>query len=101
MALGIYIEYTPRIGCRETLLGRLREEAEQCMTNDEGCLRMEVAVPEQADDPRIFLVELWRDRAALAAHGTKPGHSHAWQEPLVQSKRVSVCNVIFSPAAAA
>jgi len=97
MALGIYIEYTPRTGCRETLLQRLREEAESCIREDEGCLRMEVAVPEKGADPRIFLIELWRDRAALAAHSSKPGHSHAWQEPLVESKRVSVCDVVASP----
>jgi hypothetical protein len=40
------------------------------------------------------LIELWRDRAALAA---KPGHSHAWQEPLVENKRISVCAVVASP----
>ncbi len=99
MPLGIYIEYTPRHGHRDMLLDRLREEAESCMRDDEGCLRMEVAVPQQADDPRIFLIELWRDRAALSAHSARPGHSHAWQEPLVESKRVSVCDVVASPAA--
>lgn len=98
MALGIYIEYTPRPGCRETLLARLREEAETCVREDDGCLRMEVAVPEKGDDPRVLLIELWRDRAALDAHGGKPGHSHAWQEPLVEAKRVSVCTVVASPA---
>ena len=99
MALGIYIEYTPRAGCRDTLLGRLREEAESCIRDDEGCLRMEVAVPQKAEDSRIFLIELWRDRAALDALSARPGHSHAWQEPLVESKRVSVCDVVVSPVA--
>lgn len=99
MALGIYIEYMPRDGCRDTLLRRLREEAERCMRGDDGCLRMEVAVPQKAEDQRIFLIELWRDRTALDAHGAKPGHSHAWQEPLVESKRVSVCDVVASPGA--
>jgi quinol monooxygenase YgiN len=97
MSLGIYIEYTPRPGCRETLLGKLREEAESCVRDDDGCLRMEVAVPEKGDDPKVLLIELWRDRAALDAHSARPGHSHAWQEPLVESKRVSVCTVIASP----
>jgi len=99
MALGIYIEYMPRAGCRDTLLSRLREEAERCRRDDEGCLRMEVAVPQKVDDQRIFLIELWRDRAALDAHSSKPGHSHAWQESLVESKRVSVCDVLASPGA--
>ena len=97
MSLGIYIEYTPRTGCREILLAKLREEAESCIRDDDGCLRMEVAVPEKIDDPRVLLIELWRDRAALDAHSARPGHSHAWQEPLVESKRVSVCTVVASP----
>jgi (4S)-4-hydroxy-5-phosphonooxypentane-2,3-dione isomerase len=97
MPLGIYIEYQPRAGCRDTLLARLREEAESCVREDDGCLRMEVAVPETGDDPRVLLIELWRDRAALNAHSAKPGHSHAWQDALVESKRVSVCTVVASP----
>jgi quinol monooxygenase YgiN len=97
MALGIYIEYVPRPGCRDALLAHLREEAEACIRDDDGCLRMEVAVPEKQSDDRVLLIELWRDRAALDAHAAKPGHSHAWQEPLVESKRVSVCTIIASP----
>jgi quinol monooxygenase YgiN len=97
MSLGIYIEYQPRPGCRDTLLARLREEAESCVREDDGCLRMEVAVPEKDDDPRVLLIELWRDRAALNTHSAKPGHSHAWQDALVESKRVSVCTVVASP----
>jgi quinol monooxygenase YgiN len=97
VALGIYIEFTPRPGCRGALLERLREESEACVKGDDGCLRMEVAVPEKSDDERVLLIELWRDRAAIDAHGAKPGHSHAWQEPLVESKRVSVCTVVASP----
>ena len=97
MPLGIYIEYTPRDGCRDTLLAKLREEAESCVRDDDGCLRMEVAVPEKEGDSRVLLIELWRDRAALDAHSARPGHSHAWQEPLVESKRVSVCTVVASP----
>jgi quinol monooxygenase YgiN len=97
MALGIYIEYLPRPGCRDALLDRLREEAEACIRDDDGCLRMEVAMPEKESDDRVLLIELWRDRAALGAHAANPGHSHAWQEPLVGTKRVSVCTVVSSP----
>ena len=97
MAIGIYIEFTPRPGCRETLLARLREEAEACIREDDGCLRMEVSVPEKESDARVLLIELWRDRASITAHAAKPGHSHAWQEPLIEDKRVSVCTVVTSP----
>jgi quinol monooxygenase YgiN len=54
MALGIYIEYVPRSGCRDALLARLREEAEACIREDDGCFRMEVAVPEKQSDDRVL-----------------------------------------------
>ncbi|GMV45901.1 MAG: hypothetical protein AMXMBFR66_12990 [Pseudomonadota bacterium] len=97
MTIAIYIEYEPKAGLHEALLARVRQEARQCM-GDDGCLRMEVAVPQAGDDTRVHLVELWRDRAALEAHAVRPGHSHAWQEALVARKRVSVCTVLESPA---
>jgi quinol monooxygenase YgiN len=38
----------------------------------------------------IVLSELWRDQAAIEAHRAKPGHSHAWQDALIEFKRVIV-----------
>lgn len=40
----------------------------------------------------LWLSELWRDEAAIEAHRNAPGHSHAWQTPLIVSKRVTVCD---------
>ncbi|MGD9945562.1 MAG: antibiotic biosynthesis monooxygenase family protein [Burkholderiaceae bacterium] len=96
MPIGIYIEYTPHPHCYDELVRRLREEGETCMREDEGCLRMELATPQKADG-RVLLIELWRDRAAIEAHQNKPGHTHAWQDALLQDKRVVVCDVIASP----
>lgn len=93
MPIGIYIEYTPHADKFDELLARLKEESRTCLREDDGCLRMELAVPEQCDG-RILLSELWRDRAAIESHRNQPGHSHAWQEPLIASKRVTVCKVL-------
>lgn len=98
MAIGIYIEYIAFPGRFDELLAQLTAEGEACMRDDEGCLRMELSVPQQQTEPgRVHLSELWRDRAALTAHAQKPGHSHDWQIPLVASKRVAVCDVVSSP----
>lgn len=96
MPIGIYIEYEARPDCFDELLRYLRAESEECMREDEGCLRMELAVPEPAGD-RILLIELWQDRLAIERHQNKPGHSHDWQKALVANKRVWVCNVVASP----
>lgn len=101
MTIAIYIEFTPRPGQRDVLIERLRHEARECIARDDGCLRMELALPQTADDARVWLIELWRDRAAIDAHGARPGHSHAWQQPLVEHKVVSVCTVLESPQPAA
>jgi quinol monooxygenase YgiN len=96
MAFSIYIEYTPMPGKEMALLERLRADCEECIRDDEGCLRMELAQPDPADG-RLVLSELWRDRDALEAHKNKPGHSHAWQDGLLQGKRVLSCQVLLSP----
>jgi quinol monooxygenase YgiN len=72
----------------EQLLGRDVRET----LGDAGCLRMEILLPRTADN-RIVLSELWRDQQSIEAHRNKPGHSHAWQEPLISGKRVTVCDV--------
>ncbi|MGB3068853.1 MAG: putative quinol monooxygenase [Ottowia sp.] len=98
MPIGVYIEFEALPGRFDGLMQRLREESEHCMRHDEGCLRMELAVP-QKPDGRIMLIELWRDEAAIELHRNQPGHSHDWQKDYIASKRVAVCNVVASPAA--
>lgn len=98
-AIAIYIEYEPLPGCLPELQARMAHECEECIREDDGCLRMELSQPEPPDG-RLLLAELWRDQAALDAHKNKPGHSHEWQKALVAAKRVSRCRVIVSPALA-
>jgi quinol monooxygenase YgiN len=89
--LAIIVEFDPHPEHRDELLRRLRADALETL-RDDGCLRMEVLRPRDGSD-RVVLSELWRDQAAIDAHRDKPGHSHAWQEPLLRAKRVLVCEV--------
>ena len=98
MAIGVYIEFEALPGRFDDLLKRLREESEHCMRHDDGCLRMEIAVPRQPDG-RVLLIELWRDQAAIELHQNQPGHSHEWQKAFIAGKRVVVCDVVASPIA--
>jgi quinol monooxygenase YgiN len=89
--LAIIVEFEAHPQSRQAFLEELRRDAQETL-RDDGCLRMEVLCARDGSD-RILLSELWRDQAALDAHRAKPGHSHAWQEPLLRSKRLLVCDV--------
>jgi len=93
--ISIYIEYRPFPERFDEFLNLLKKESEDTM-RDDGCLRMEIAQPTPPDG-RVFLIELWRDEAAIKAHASKPGHSHEWQNGLVSEKRVARCRVDCSP----
>jgi len=88
--LAIIIEFEPRPEQREAFLRKLRSDAAETL-RDDGCLRMEVLVARDGSN-RVLLSELWRDQAAIEMHKAKPGHTHTWQEPMILSKRVSVCD---------
>ena len=87
-AIAIIIEFEPHPEHRDELLAKLEANARETLTDD-GCLRMEVLHVCDGSG-RIVLSELWRDRAAIEAHRAKPGHSHAWQDALIRSKRTIV-----------
>jgi quinol monooxygenase YgiN len=87
--IAIIIELEPHPQHREELMRRLQADARETLTDD-GCLRMEVLHVSDGSG-RLVLSELWRDRAAIEAHRAKPGHSHAWQDRLLRSKRTLVC----------
>jgi quinol monooxygenase YgiN len=93
--IAILIEFDVKPECRAEFEQALRQDARATL-NDAGCLRMEVLLPRPVDEAgggRIVLSELWRDQQAIEDHRSKPGHSHAWQEPLIHGKRVTVCDV--------
>ena len=86
--IAIIVEYDVKPGCLEEQEKRVRASAAKCLQED-GCLRMEVFVPEgQAN--KLVLSELWRDEAALEVHRSQPGHAedHAHIDELCVGKQV-------------
>jgi quinol monooxygenase YgiN len=96
--LAILVEFEVKAECRAEFEARLRQDAAETL-RDEGCLRMEVLAV-HGEPHRMLLSELWRDEAALDAHRDKPGHSHAWQSPLIAGKRVTRAEVLPSTSGA-
>lgn len=90
--IAILIEFVVKPECR-TEFERLLQRDARMTLGDAGCLRMEVLLP-RTGDQLVVLSELWRDQQSIEEHRGKPGHSHAWQEPLINAKRVMVCDVL-------
>lgn len=90
--IAILIEFDVKPDCRAEFEQLLRRDA-RATRQDAGCLRMEVLSP-RTGGHCIVLSELWRDQQAIEDHRNKPGHSHAWQEPLINGKRVLSCDVL-------
>lgn len=90
--IAIFVEFEPHAEHAAEFLATLRRDAAETL-NDDGCLRMEVLAVRNGGG-KIVLSELWRDQAAIEAHRNKPGHSHAWQDRLLKSKRVTVCDAL-------
>lgn len=86
--IAIIVEYDVKPGCLEEQEMRVRASATKCLQED-GCLRMEVFVPEGQEN-KLVLSELWRDEAALEVHRNQPGHSedHAHVDELCVGKQV-------------
>lgn len=90
--LAIIVEFEVKPECRAEFEAQLRHDAAETL-RDEGCFRMEVLQVRDAPN-RVLLSELWRDDAAIEAHRNKPGHTHAWQSPLIVSKRVTAAQML-------
>lgn len=89
MAIAVIIEFEVKSECLGEFEAKLQADAAETL-KDDGCCRMDVLRVRGAPN-RMVLSELWRDDAAIEAHRNKPGHTHAWQAPLIVSKRVTVC----------
>lgn len=89
--LAIIIEFEVKPAFRADFEIKLREDAAATL-RDDGCYRMEV-LHVRGEENRVVLSELWRDDVAIEAHRNKPGHTHAWQDNMIVSKRVTACEV--------
>jgi autoinducer 2-degrading protein len=94
--IAIIIEYQVAAEHRTVFLQALQENCAATL-KDDGCLRMEVSLPDGGDGRIVWLSERWRDQAAIDKHRLQPGHDaqHARIDRLVETKRVIRGSVVF------
>ena len=92
--IAIIVEYDVEPGSLGEHECRVRTSAAKCLQED-GCLRMEVFVPE-GHESKLVLSELWRDEAALKVHRNQAGHAedHAHIDELCVGKSVRRGNML-------
>ena len=92
--IAIIVEYDVEPGSLGEQESRVLTSAAKFLKED-GCLRMEVFVPEgQAN--KLVLCKLWRDEAALEVHRNQPGHTedHAHIDEFCVGKSVRRGNLL-------
>jgi autoinducer 2-degrading protein len=94
--IAIIIEYQVAAQNRAIFLQALQENCAATL-KDDGCLRMEVSLPDGGDGRIVWLSERWRDQAAIDKHRQQPGHDaqHERIDRLVETKRVVRGSVVF------
>jgi (4S)-4-hydroxy-5-phosphonooxypentane-2,3-dione isomerase len=94
--IAIIIEYQVSAQDRAVFLQALRENCAATL-KDDGCLRMEVSLPDGGDGRIVWLSERWRDQAAIDKHRKQPGHDaqHERIDRLIETKRVVRGSVVF------
>jgi len=94
--IAIIIEYQVSERNRAMFLQALQENCAATL-RDEGCLRMEVSLPDGGDGRIVWLSERWRDQAAIDKHRQQPGHDaqHERIDELVETKRVIRGAIVF------
>jgi (4S)-4-hydroxy-5-phosphonooxypentane-2,3-dione isomerase len=75
-AVMIVVEFEVKPTHRTAFIELMRAHAQRSR-GDDGCLQFDVMLPRE-DDAHVFLVEKWRDQAALDAHarGPMPGETY-------------------------
>ncbi len=69
--ISLIVELKLKPGRRDAFIDRAHRHGETCLDTEPGCLRFDVLVPTDASD-RVFLYEVYADRAALDSHGATP-----------------------------
>jgi quinol monooxygenase YgiN len=72
----ITVEFRLRVGALAAFLPLIMENARCSLTDEPGCRRFDVLVPDGAED-RIFLYEIYDDERAFEAHCAS-AHFHAF-----------------------
>jgi quinol monooxygenase YgiN len=84
---------------RDAFLASMLDDARGSVNDEPGCLRFDVL--QDSNDPNtIYLYEVYRDQAALDAHGKAP-HFIRWRDTVkdwyASPIQVTGCTTIFPP----
>lgn len=91
----ITVEFTLKSGAMAAFRRLMDANARDSCAQEPGCLRFDVLVPKGQDD-RIFLYEIYADRAAFEAH-LKSAHFQTFNresEALVLAKNVAEYSLV-------
>jgi quinol monooxygenase YgiN len=80
----IVVEFEVKPEYRSRFIELMRGHARRSRGED-GCLQFEVMLPRD-DDDRVFLVEKWRDQAALDVHARGPMPGETYKDWIVGRK---------------
>jgi (4S)-4-hydroxy-5-phosphonooxypentane-2,3-dione isomerase len=80
----IVVEFEVKPEHRGQFLELMRNHARRSR-NDDGCLQFDLMVP-NSDDRHVFLVEKWRDQAALDEHAKGPMPGDTYKDWIVGRK---------------
>lgn len=87
----IVVEFEVRPEHRNQFIELMKGHAQRSRVED-GCQQFDVLLP-QEDQSRVFLVEAWRDQAALAVHAKAPTMAQLREtyQPWLVSRKVTRC----------
>jgi len=87
----IVVEFEVKPEHRNRFIELMRGHAQRSRAED-GCQQFDVLLPEQ-DHRRVFLIEAWRDQAALDVHSKTPALSKTREtyQPWLVSRNVTRC----------
>ena len=99
-ALVVTIQIKPEF--REAFMAAMLDDARGSMENEPGCFRFDV-VQDLEDPNRIYLYEVYRDDAAIAAHREMP-HYVKWRDTVKDWHAADPirhqCTTVFPPDSA-
>jgi quinol monooxygenase YgiN len=87
----IVVEFEVKPQHRNEFIELMKAHAQRSRAED-GCQQFDVLLPEE-DQSRVFLVEAWRDQAALDVHSKGPmlAKTRETYQPWLVSRRVTRC----------
>lgn len=88
----IVVEFEVKPEQRSAFIELMQGHAQRSRAED-GCQQFDVLLPQQ-DHNRVFLVEAWRDQAALDVHSKGPmlAKTRETYGPWLVSRRAVLCN---------